>query len=285
MDDNLKDVEYFDYYGQQVHNSRVLKIKGMIAPSFIRPRLRGWGLSVVEALIRSINQYLKSTDLTFEVLDEFKIDVYKIKGLSNALLTPKGVETINKRVGIANAQKNYQNAISMDSEDDYTQKQISFAGIAEVMDGVKKQIAADLRMPMTKIFGMSASGFSSGEDDIENYNSMVESTIRSQAKYDIIKIIKIRAAQLYGIIPDDLEISFKPLRILSSTDEEAVKSQKFVRILQARQAGYITDLEFRNACNQDKLLPVQLNTTKGALSEIKDLPDELDKRTVSGGKI
>ena len=50
-------------------------MKGLTAPSFLRPRLRGWGFSVVEKLVRSINQYIKATDLGFEVLDEFKLDV------------------------------------------------------------------------------------------------------------------------------------------------------------------------------------------------------------------
>ena len=31
----------------------------------------------------------------------------------------------------------------------------------------------NLKMPITKLFGISAAGFSSGEDDIENYNSMI----------------------------------------------------------------------------------------------------------------
>src|SRR6185437_8474209 len=33
--------EYYSYYGTKLHKSRVLKMEGLIAPSFIRPRLRG----------------------------------------------------------------------------------------------------------------------------------------------------------------------------------------------------------------------------------------------------
>ncbi len=253
------DTEYFDYYGIRVHRSRVLLMKGIKAPSFIRPRLRGWGLSCVEILVRSINQYLKATDLTFEVLDEFKIDIFKIKGLASALLSPNGSKKIHERVQLANREKNYQNSITMDAEDDFSSKEISFAGISDVMDGVRKQVASDLRMPMTKIFGQSSAGFSSGEDDIENYNSMVESEIRSKSKFHILKMVELRCQQLFGFIPDDLSITFKPLRVLSSEQEENVKSQKFNRLLQALQAGAITAKEFREACNRDKLFPIQLD--------------------------
>lgn len=258
IDSKIGKVETFNYYGEQVHNSRVLTMQGKRAPSFIRPRLRGWGLSVIETFVRSINQYLKSTDLTFEVLDEFKIDIYKIKGLTNALMSPKGIESVQKRVDIANRQKNYQNAISMDSEDDYQQKQVSFTGLAETMNELRLQVASDLRMPMTKLFGMSSAGFNSGEDDIENYNGMIESEIRSKAKFHLLKMVKIRCLQKFGFVPESLKVTFPSLRILKTTEEELVKDSKFNRLIQAKQAGEISQDEFIDACNKDSLLSIQI---------------------------
>lgn len=254
------EVEYYDYYGEKIHKSRVLRLKGLVAPSFIRPRLRGWGFSVVEALVNSINQYLKTNNLVFEVLDEFKIDIYKIKNLANTLLSANGSQKIQERVQLANQQKNFQNAVTMDAEDDFLTKELTFTGIAETMQGIRMQIASDLRMPLTKVFGISAAGFSSGEDDIENYNAMVESQVRQKSKHHILKIIKIRCQKMFGYIPDDLSIEFKPLRILSAEQEETVKTQKFSRLLQACQAGLMQVEEFKDACNKDNLLGVQVDT-------------------------
>lgn len=253
--------QFYNYYGVKIHKSRVLRMKGLTAPSFVRPRLRGWGFSVVESLVSSINQYLKAINLTFEVLDEFKLDIYKIKGLTNSLLQANGETKVRQRVALANTQKNFQNAITMDAEDDYMQKQLSFAGMAEVMAGIRMQVASELRMPLTKIFGISAGGFSSGEDDIENYNAMVESQIRGKSKYQIIQVIELRCQKMFGFVPDDLHIEFKPLRVLSSEQEENVKTQKFSRLLQAKQAGEMTTKEFKEACNKDKLLSIQLDTS------------------------
>lgn len=262
---DMTDVEFYDYYGQQLHKSRVLKLVGMWAPSFVRPRLRGWGFSCVETLVRSINQYLKSNNLSFEVLDEFKLDIFKIKNLTSSLLSRDGQERIHKRVQIANLQKNYQNALTMDSEDDYLQKQLSFTGIAETMVGIRMQIASDMRMPMSKLFGTGSQGFSSGQDDIENYNAMVESQVRQKSKFYILKMIEMRCQQMFGFIPDDLSIEFKPLRVLSSEQEENVKTAKFNRILAAKTAGEISSKEFKEACNSDDLLPIQLDTSQEAL--------------------
>lgn len=265
------DSQFYTYYSTKLHASRVMKMKGTEAPSFVRPRLRGWGLSVVETLIRSINQYIKATDVGFEVLDEFKLDIYKIKNLASSLLSPKGEDTIKRRVALANHQKNYQNAITMDSEDDYVQKQLSWAGLGDAMEGIRLQIAADMRMPLTKLFGQSAAGFNAGEDDIEVYNSMVESQVRAKCKYEILKMLEIRCQKLFGHVPDDLEIEFKPLRVLGAEQEENVKTQKFNRLLAAKQQGELTTLEFRNACNRDNLLGIQLDTKENSLN-----PDDPD---------
>lgn len=272
------DTEFYSYYGVRLHKSRVFRLTGLNAPSFIRPRLRGWGYSVVEKLVRSLNQYLKATDLGFEVLDEFKLDVYKIKNLTNVLLSPSGEQQVRARVQLANWQKNYQNAVVMDSEDDFDHKQLSFAGLAEAMAGIRMQIASEMRMPLTKLFGISAAGFNSGEDDIEVYNAMVESDVRSKIKWHLLRMIEIKCQKLFGFVPDDLRINFKPLRILSAEQEENVKTQKFNRLLQAKSAGEVTRHEFREGCNKDQLLSITLDNAGDQLNP--DDPDIAD--TLSG---
>ncbi len=259
--------EHYMYYAKRLHKSRVMRLKGLTAPSFLRPRLRGWGFSVVEKLVRSINQYLKATDLGFEVMDEFKLDVFKIKNLTDALMSPTGSQKIRERVAMANWQKNYQNALVMDAEDDFDHKQLSFSGLAEAMEGIRMQVAADMRMPITKLFGTSVSkGFSTDQNDMEVYNSMVESEVRNKLKYHILRVIEIKCQKLFGFIPDDLSISFKPLRELSAEQEEAVKTQKFTRALSAQQAGLITPFEFRESCNKDNLLSITLDNAGDTLN-------------------
>lgn len=279
---NIPEFEFYSYYGIKIHKSRVMRLKGIAAPSFIRPRLRGWGLSVLEMLIRSVNQYLKSTDLVFEVLDEFKIDVFKIDGLSNTLLSKDGSRKVRNRIQDTNLQKNYQHAITMDSKDDYIQKELSFTGIAETQAGIRMQIASDMRMPLTKLFGTSAQGFSSGEDDIENYNAMIESSIREKAKYYIVQMIQIRCQKMFGFVPTDLSIEFQSLRILSAEQQETVKTQQFTRLMQALTIGAISPKEFKESCNKQDLLGVQVNATEDSLNVETDVNEASEKEPSQG---
>lgn len=250
--------EYYDYYGYKIHNTRVFRMSGKEAPSTVRPRLRGWGMSELERLIRSLNQYIKNQDVVYELLDEAKVDVYKIKGLNDAMLTEGGTAQVTQRVQMSNMVKNYLNAITMDAGDEYEQKQMTFTGLGDMLTQIRQGIAADLKMPMTKLFGISAAGFSSGEDDIENYNSMVEGEVRSKVKFIVVDMLQICCQILFGFVPDDLNIKFKPLRILNAEQEEQVKNSQFNRTMSAYQSGAIDALKFKEAMNKGSLLPVEL---------------------------
>lgn len=251
--------EYFSYYGVKVHSSRVYVLEGKEAPSFVRPRLRGWGMSVVEKIVRSLNQYMKNQDVVYELLDEAKIDIYQIDGLNNALMNKDGTDKITRRIQAANMIKSYLNALTMDTKDKYEQKQMQFTGLADMLPQIRQGLAADLKMPITKLFGVSAAGFNSGEDDIENYNSMIEGEIRSQCKFMVLDVLQICCQKLFGMIPTDLMIEFNPLRILSAKEEEEVKDLQFRRIKEAYTVGLISPEEAKQSINHGALLNVSID--------------------------
>lgn len=246
---------YYNYYGVRLNRTRVLPIRGKEAPSFIRTRLRGWGMSELERVIRSINSYLKNQDLIFELLDEAKLDVYQLNGFNTAMLTPQGTKTAEKRIRTANSLKSYLNALILDTADEFKQKQLTFNGLSEILTQIRQGVAADLRMPMTKLFGVSSAGFNSGEDDIENYNAMIESEVRSKVKFIVIQVLEICCQKLFGYIPEDLMIEFKSLRILSAEQEENMKNSQFNRLIQAYANGLLSADKFMIGCNNGNLLP------------------------------
>lgn len=261
--------EFYQYYACKLHHSRLLKLIGTEAPSFLRGQLRGWGASMLESIVRPLNEFLKISDLTFELLDECKVDVFKVEGLNSAVISEQGTEQVRKRLTIANMQKNYQHAIALDKEDDFEYKNLSgaFAGIAEVSKENRISMAGHLRMPMNKIWGQSASGFSSGQDDLENYAALVDGQVRTKIKWHVQRMVELRCQQLFGFVPEDLRVEFQSLRIMSSEQEQAVKNSQFTRLIQARERGEITRHEFREGCNKLKLLGISLDLAGDDLNE------------------
>lgn len=249
-------------YGQPIHESRFLRGSGKRAPHYVRRQLRGWGMSEGERMIRDLNLYLKTQDATFELVDEAKIDVYKINGLANKLLTNGGTSAITNRIQTANEIKNYVNALVLDSGEDYQQKMINFSGLSEVMNQNRMGVAAALRMPLTKLFGISAPGFNTGESDLENYNSMVESEIRAPMRPMIRELLKITMSKLFGYVPS-FTFSYPSLREMTPETEQSVKTAEENRILALYDRGLLDSEETMQSLKKVNVIQIETKAEQG----------------------
>jgi len=249
-------------YGEPIHESRFLRGQGKRAPHYVRRQLRRWGMSEAERMIRDLNLYLKAQDATFELIDEAKVDVYKIDGLANKLLTTGGTAAITQRVQSANEIKNYVNALVLDAKEDYSQKLINFTGLAEVMNQNRMGVAAALRMPMTKLFGLSSSGFNTGESDLENYNMMVESEVRAQLKPIVRTLLKVTMSHLFGYVPD-FSFKFPSLREQTPEVEQNVKTQESNRILALYDRGLMDGEEVMQSLRKVSVIQIETKTEQG----------------------
>lgn len=265
----------YNYYGLPLHRSRVVKVSGVEAPSFIRTQLQGWGMSEIERCIRPINAFVKFESLIFELLDEAKIDVYKIEGFNDALLTDDGTANTQKRVLLSNRLKSFQSALAMDKNDDYAQKQITWSGLAEIWNQLRINLSSALKIPMNKLFGESATGFGGGEDALENYNAIVES-VRMDAEPVLCEIIDLRCKQLFGFVPDELTVLWKPLKVLNGVEEEEVKEKKQTRTMELFQQRLITGIEASKILRSDGLLQIETEVSKGLRDVEPTLPNSGD---------
>lgn len=268
------------YYGLPLHRTRVVRMNGAEAPSFIRLRLQGWGMSVLEECIRAVNAYIKFENLLFELLDEAKIDVYKIKGLNTSLATDTGTAAIQRRVTLSNQLKNYSNALSMDADDDYAQKQLTWSGLAEIKEGLRTDLCAYLKFPKNKLFGESAGGFSSGKDSLDNYNSLVQ-CIREDIEPAMLAAAELRCQQMYGVLPEDLEVVWMPLDILDGVEQESVKTAKQNRIMQLFTSGVITDKECIGMLRAEELITGEETEVEKGLRSVD--PMEMMQAAGPGG--
>jgi phage-related protein (TIGR01555 family) len=278
---NPRGSEAYIFYGSKIHHTRVIELVGKAAPSFLKPQLQGWGMSEMERMVRDINAYFKNTNVIFELLDEAKIDVFKVKNFNNSLTTAQGTSRIQRRIDLVNQVKNYQKALVMDTNDEYEQKTMTFSGLAEMLKEVRIGIAASLRMPMTKIFGLSASGFNSGEDDIENYNAMIESEIRSKLEQPVRMIVGLHCFKLWGYAPQ-FDVKFKPLRIMSEKDEEDINRSRQERVLGLYDRGLLDSEESGSALSQYKLLPIQTKMEQGLLPPAPPSPAQANMQQQMG---
>lgn len=264
-------------YGEPIHESRFLRGQGKRAPHYVRRQLRGWGMSEGERMIRDLNLYLKTQDANFELIDEAKVDVYKINGLANKLLTSGGTAAITNRIQSANEIKNYVNALVLDSNEDYQQKQMTFAGLAEIMQQNRMGVAAALRMPLTKLFGLSASGFNTGESDLENYNQMVESEIRMPVRPMVRELLRITMSHLFGYVPE-FTFKFPSLREQTPEVEQNVKTQETNRALALYDRGLMDSEETMQQLSKVSVIQIETKAEQGLVPD--PIPPEPSSQTM-----
>ena len=189
--------------------------------------------------------------VALELIDEAKIDVIKILNLADTLLSPDGERLIRKRLELVTNNKNYKSSIAMDSGDDYEQKQIHFSGLPEMIVQIQYLVCAALKRPYSKIFGKGSSGFSSGEDDLENYNTIVDSEIRTPATQLIKWVVNLRSLQLFGRELPDFRPRWKPLRVMTEKDEADINSKKTADYLQLCDRQIMTKQQVARKLTED----------------------------------
>ena len=279
----------FNYYGHIIDGSHILIMRGIEAPSYLRGLFSGWGVSVGESIVRSLNNYLKNQNVSYELVDEAKIDVYSISKYNTMLMSPKGEEQILKHLEMVQTAKNYQGAIVHDTTDGYDQKQVSFSGLSDLAREARIQVASDIRIPVSKLFGISISNLNSSEEaDIDNYINMIETTIRTPCKGLINKVLKIGCRHLFGFVPEVLDFEYPSLKQTTEKENIEIKAGKINMIVGLQQAGIISSKTAVELVNREKLFSMELDPNEAV--ELKDFADETEDSDVgvmarsTGGK-
>lgn len=250
MQEGIVSQDYVNYY-QELDKSRVGIYTGESAPYLTKAILQGWNASIFEGILEPIQNLLGGFNVTLELLSEAKIDVFKIADLASVLMSPDGERQIQKRLQIATANKNYKASLAMDSNDDYQQKQIDFGGIPQLLEQLMYIFCGYLRYPVSKLFGKGSSGFSSGDDDLENYNGTVDSEVRIPARKLITWVVNLRCQQLFGRELPDFRPKWRPLRVMSEKDQAEINSRKLDDYLKLKEAQVMTGKQVAQKLTED----------------------------------
>lgn len=243
--------------GHPIHKSRVIVFKNKDFPPLYRSVGRGWGMSSLEPLVRTLNKSIKNENVIFELLDEAKMDVFHFYGFNDAMQDSDATAAITRRVGFAEETKNYMGGILLDSEDGYEQKQIHFNGLAELKQDARVDVAADAHITMNKLYGTSPAGFNSGEADRETYADMVEAEVRIPNEANAVKILEIVGRKVLGKTLD-FDIEWQSLIRATRYEEEKRKTLMLANLNEANMWGRITNKEWQDAVNKYDLLGINV---------------------------
>lgn len=163
----------------RIHPSRLVRFVGnpirdeYFAKSSI---YAGWGESVLESIFTAVKNADSGAQNMTTMLFEANVDVINIPDFMSSLSDPGYDERFHQRLSLAAAAKGINGMLVLDGNETYSRKQMSFAGIPDVVMTLLQIVAGAADIPITRFLGQSPAGLSStGEGDMKNYYDRLNS--------------------------------------------------------------------------------------------------------------
>ncbi|WP_340619329.1 DUF1073 domain-containing protein [Xenorhabdus siamensis] len=239
----------------QIHYSRIIRMEGETLPRQQARTENGWGMSVVERIYERIQAFDTATVGTTQLIHKAHLRTYSIKGLRTILATGGTLEDgLMRHIDMIREFQTIEGMTIMDEEDEFQTHSYSFAGIADVILRFAEQVSGATGIPLVRLFGQSPSGFSTGDGDLENYYSRVNTLQERRLRRPLRWLLDISHRSLFGEpLPDDFTFEFNKLWEMSDTDRSTMANNVATAI------GTLVDRQ---------ILPIH-----AAMSDLRNLAD------------
>lgn len=257
-----------------VHETRLLIFPGGRVTHERRIELQGWGASVLGSMHDILRAYNMSWQSIEHMMQSVNQDVWKLKGLKQALQS--GAEDAKAffmtRFRMAQMKTGPNRAITLDTDEEFDRHGATFTGVPETMQAMALRVAATSGYPATVLFGMSPAGMNAtGKSDLQLWHSFVASEQQGKLlpQYErlIDLLMKSSEGPTNGVVIEGWGMTFRSLMELSEPErvemrlkqaqvdkiniEAQVVLPEEVAISRFRPEGYSTetlvDLEARKA--------------------------------------
>ena len=263
--DNFNKYDFYNVRGEmgagvKVHYSRLIIVNAVARE--LEDHNHIFGISDIEGVYDEFKR-LDSTSLNAaDIVLESKTDIFKMRGLTNQLATSDGTNKVAGMIGAIQAIKSSTNSLLIDAENEYDQKELGFGGLTDLIREFRIAVAAAADMPLTVLFGQSAAGFSTGEEDIENYHASIHSLQEARLRPVLEILDPILCYQSIGKYPEDWRFEFNPLRQVSKAEKVATltafaqAADILIRngvLTEAQAAAELLQLELINSITDDDI--------------------------------
>lgn len=256
-----------------VHHSRVIRFDGMkpTSDNSWQSYDEQWGVASLIPVITEIFQDSNVSKGVAHLVNEASIPVQKIDGFEDAISGTGGEQSLADRMAETTLLRSIYRTVFMDSEDDFSRHDVTFAGLPDVLDRNATRLAAAANIPATRFWNTSAVGMNAtGEGDARNYALQVNSDQVNKLTAPLHKIDRVLERHLGLTEP----ITYEFVSILDASESEKTdiflkKSQAIVPLV---NSAIIDEDEARRILDGDQVV--------GDLEDIDDdtlIPDEQKK--------
>lgn len=232
--------------GQQVrlHPSRVVAFVGQRVPEggFYSAASWFWG----DPIMQSIGEAVKNAETAqggfASLIDAAKLDIIRIPDLMSYWATDEHEKQLMKRMAAANTGKSTYRALMLDKEEEWEQRQVTWAGIPDIITSYLQVVAGAADIPITRLLGVSPKGLqSTGDGEERDYHSMVKARQEELLCPALDRIDELLIRSALGSRPSDIYYEFASLSTLSEKDAAEVEFKASQTVKNYADTGLIPD--------------------------------------------
>ncbi len=271
--------EFCTFLNYRLHQTRVLKILGQHISNRTNALFNGYGASILEFLVTSINEAGKGKAAIFQLMDEAKITMFsnpmidtlysdqQIQGYGNQEVTRALMDHMEKLLSVAN---NY-NKILAPKDSKLEQIQVDFSKLTDALKYLSKSFISASGVPEVKIFGANSENQGLIQNDspiLKEYHKSTVVPLREKFRPAVLFFAKLIAKNKLGFIPNGIDVEFPPQVDLTEIQENQIKSTKLEQILQLKNNKLITKQYANKMINELGIFSTPLDVDK--------IPDEFE---------
>ncbi len=256
-----------------IHPSRVIRFVGADMPDR-NLMLDGWGDSVLQAIDDAVRHAGSAAAAIAALMQEAKVDIIKMPNLMEMVATEEYRQKVIDRFTLANTAKSMVNAILLDGEEEWSQKQVSFAQLPEVLNTYLQIASGAADIPATRLLGQTPGGLqSTGESDLRNYYDRISAGQNLHLRPALHRLDEVLIRSALGARPPEVHYVWAPLWQISEKERAEIAESKAKTTKTYADTGLLPDPALGKAL-QNQL--VEDGTYPGLAEAIEEFGEEPD---------
>lgn len=224
----------------KIHPSRLIRFHGAPRPTEISNTAQAWswGDSVLLSTLDAIKKADGTAGNIASLIFEAKVDVVKIPRLIEKLADKAYEQAMLDRFATAGLMKGNNGMLLLDGEEEYQQKNASFASLPDILDRFMQLVAGAADIPATRLLGQSPAGMSAtGESDIRNYYDRIQSAQELEMSPAMALADEALIRSALGARPPEVHYTWRSLWQTSESEraEIGVKTANTIKTLEETQ--------------------------------------------------
>lgn len=276
-----------------IHHSRILRFIGPDVPRPENQVQMHWGISELEVAYEEIRKRDNASWSILSLMFRAQILAQKNPQLASMLsgigASGQAAKKFAQVMEAQNQLMSNQSMLLMGADSSLEGHAYTFGGIAEVYQQFQMDIAGAAKIPVSILFGRTATGLGQSNDsDIRIYEQEIAQKQNDELRPQLDKLYPIICMSAFGEVPDDLDMIFPSIRVLTDEQKSENAGKVAEAILEPYNAGVTSQrLTLQELKAQSDATGIFTNITDEMIEAADDkpiLPMEVEQEEARAGE-